>query len=250
MKSRMILSIGFRGSRRTAGTAVLMFAALISCAFLISGCNIVRNVEPPENTALPDAGETASGTEQTPFVTQTKSAEPIPVTPLPGTPEDLLNDAEYPVTEELKLELDRLLNIYGRTVEGIYNVFNDPAEGAPVFYYDSDDKTVRFPGCFELAAYMLEEWHGVCYHFASLTCYLLREAGFEAVLIYGYRPYDNALHYWTMVRTDQGWYHFDPLHKHMLLTDRQKSGEDSVGRNAVVWQQGIWPESANEPYGG
>lgn len=172
----------------------------------------------------------------------------LSVSPIPETPTDPLDPANYPLTPELEAELKNLLDAYGYSIEGIFNIIEKPKRGYPRFYYDYDDKLYVLPGYYELASYILKEGHGVCYHYAALTCYLLRTAGYNACVIYGYRPADNALHYWTMVETPKGWYHFDPLHHQMLLTDEQKNSDKYTGGNGIVWQQGVWPRTPEEFY--
>ena len=242
------------GKNRARALAVLLALTVIAGAFAV-GCGRVR---PGGHTALPeetehafetripepteDPGETASST---PHVT--KGPE-LPVTPLPDTPGDPLNPANYPLSPNLDAKLKELLDAYGYSIQGIFNAIEKPKRGYPHFYYDNEDRLDTLPGYMELAEYILNEGHGVCYHYAALTCYLLRAAGYEACVIYGYRTADAALHYWTMVKTEKGWYHFDPLHHQMLFTDEQKSSPYYTGGNDLVWQQGVWPETPKEFY--
>ena len=172
----------------------------------------------------------------------------LPVTPIPGTPADPLSPDIYKASGEVEKSVSDILALYGPTLEGIFDIFNKSKQGAPHFFYDTGDYLSKLPSFSELAAYMLNNRHGVCYHYAALTYYLLRAAGYDACIIWGYRPADMAIHYWTMVKTDRGWYHFDPLHRQMLLTDAQKRSDDYTGGNGLIWQSGIWPESATESF--
>ena len=232
-------------------TAAIVTAVLVS----LTGCGIISyfidpGTEPTViNTATPgpSAAEEATDGDITEAPQQT-GTDPA-VTPLPLTPEDPMDPANYPLTSAIKSGTKRLLDVYGRSFEGIYNIVNDPGRaGTPYFHYDYDDALTSLPGYEVLAEHILNEGHGVCYHYAALTYYLLRECGYNACIIHGYRVVDNALHYWTMVETDQGWYHFDPLHHQMLLTDFQKSSDDYTRGNGLSWEAGKWPESAKAFY--
>ncbi len=235
----------------------LMITITISSITLLSACNfripsrpkrtgVVNTADPngptpPPTPAATDA--TPGGSEQTPEYF-------AKVTPLPQTPEDPLSPENYPMPETFKTQLKDLLNHAGgaNIYEKVYNIFNTASFQRPFFYYEYDDALTTLPGYLELAEYMMKNKHGVCYHYASLTCYLLRAAGMNACVIHGYRGVDEALHYWTMVETDQGWYHFDPLHHQMLLTDAEKSSDEATRGNGIIWQPGVWPATPETGY--
>ena len=198
------------------------------------------------------AGPLQTGTGEPtdpPEPTATRGPE-LPVTPLPQTPDDPFASDTYPYPPELETAVRQLLKVYGTSLQSIYNAVNNKNPRRPYFYYDYGDMLDAMPGYDKLAQYILENGHGVCYHYASLTYYMLREAGYNACIIYGYRESDMALHYWTMVETENGWYHFDPLHRQMLLTDAEKSSDEFTGGNGLTWQAGVWPRSATVPYSG
>lgn len=171
-----------------------------------------------------------------------------------GTGKTPQNDVKTPETEErwddgqdypepgesFKEQIRDILAKYGTSIDGIYNFINNE-DPEYMIYYDDNDKTDDIPPYNELAEYIMTRGHGVCYHYASLTYYLLKEAGYEALIIHGYRNSDNALHYWTMVKVNGKWYHFDPLHHQKLLTDSEKHGEIKTRGNGLTWEQGIWP---------
>ena len=238
---------------KTAACAALC-AVLTACGAEYSGRPDGRGTEVPEPTkavvtAAPSGAQT--GAPQ-PTATQSATRGPeLPVSPLPQTPEDPFDPASYPALDaDTQAKLKKLLNYYGTSFESVYNAINNRNPRRPYFYYDYDDALDTLPGYDALARYILEKGHGVCYHYAALTYYLLREAGYNACIIHGYREIDTALHYWTMVETEYGWYHFDPLHRQMLLTDAQKSSDFFTDGNGLTWQAGIWPRSATRPYPG
>ena len=78
----------------------------------------------------------------------------------------------------------------------------------------------------DMAVYALRYNRGACYHFAALTYYMLRAAGYEAMIINGSGldttgdgvP-DAAEHYWNLVKVDGVWYHYDTLQNMYLKTD-------------------------------
>ena len=220
----------------------IVFAALTACTL---------PVEPAVPTSVP-SGSNRGTAAPAPTDTENVTRGPeLPVSPLPETPEDPFDPAACPpLSAETQAKIQKLLNYYGTSFESIYSAINNRDPRRPLFYYDYDDALNTLPGYDELARYILDEGHGVCYHFAALTYYLLRAAGYNACIIHGYREMDMALHYWTMVETEYGWYHFDPLHRQMLLTDEQKSSDEYTDGNGLVWQAGIWPRSATLPYPG
>ncbi|MBO4325735.1 MAG: transglutaminase domain-containing protein [Clostridia bacterium] len=233
--------------------AVLLCALIAAIMVFSTGCRELIDwlIEPDTTgarvTATPDKDALPTNNNGGPD----HGYEPL-VTPLLNTPADPMAPENYPLPDEFRDELTLLLSrASGNTVfKKIYNIVNDPNGRTPLLYYEHDDLLNEFPGYLELAQYLLKNCHGVCYHFASLTCYLLRVSGYEAYVIHGYRYDDLALHYWTVVKTDKGWYHFDPLHHQMLLTDAQKSSNEATRGNGLTWQAGIWPESSKEIYNG
>ncbi len=250
---------GRAGKKRAVLTtaAAALTAAVMSFCALLTACTLPG--EHPELTADPSGSESSTVTAApyetgaplpTGAETVTRGPE-LPVSPLPETPEDPFDPAAYPpLSSETQAKIQKLLNYYGTSFASIYNAINNRDARRPYFYYDYDDALNSLPGYDELARHILDEGHGVCYHFAALTYYMLRAAGYNACIIHGYREIDMALHYWTMVETEYGWYHFDPLHRQMLLTDAQKSSDFFTDGNGLTWQAGIWPRSATRPYPG
>jgi len=234
------------GSCHGKNSAVLagLTLAVFICGML-SGCGLMQFIVPADpsgtsNAASETAKATGSGTD--PNDPADPTAEVFPVSPVPGSPEDPLDPATYPENEELEALTAEIVKKYGGSLEDIYNFINNKVRGGGYgLSYDYGDKLTELPGYDELALYMLKKGHGVCYHYAALTYYLLRAAGYNACIIYGYRTCDDALHYWTMVETESGWYHFDPLHHQMLLTDAEKSSDDATRGNGLAWKQGVWP---------
>ena len=238
--------------------ALILLSLLTSCHIIsidifggptdIAGASFTpRPSDQAEHTGNIDSR--TPGPEDTASADITRGPEP-PVSPIPDTPYDPMSPDNYPMPDDFKARLTSVLNrargdnIYSK----IYSIMNNGSASTPFFFYDYDDMITEFPGYLELAQYMLQKGHGVCYHYASLTCYLLRAAGHEAYVIHGYRTEDYALHYWTIVKTDQGWYHFDPLHHQMLMTDAEKSSDDATSGNGITWQAGVWPETPKNDY--
>ena len=114
-----------------------------------------------------------------------------------------------------------------------------------LYYNAADMPKGDLPENAALAWHLLETGKGVCYHFSALTYYLLTEAGYEALLIAGLRKTDDAPHRWTMVRTEEGWYHFDPQHGQKLLTDSQKQSSAYLRGDAMYWEAGTYPITPN-----
>ena len=216
--------------------------ALIVCLSL-SGCNVSSFVQgdtvhvPPVGRQTEQSGYTAGPSDPT-----AAPEDSFPVSPVPGSPKDPLDPGSYPENAELDALVSQIISAYGGSLENIYDFVNNKvSDGGYGLSYDYGDKLTLLPGYDELALHILKTGHGVCYHYAALTYYLLRAAGFDACIIYGYRVSDEALHYWTMVKTPEGWYHFDPLHRQMLLTDAEKSSDEATRGNGLSWEQGIWP---------
>lgn len=252
-KSAMLPSVltSVLTAAKTAACAALC-AVLTACGTEYSGRPDGRGTEVPEPTnAVVTAAPYETGAPLPTEAENVTRGPELPVSPLPETPEDPFDPAAYPpLSSETQAKIQKLLNYYGTSFASIYNAINNRDARRPYFYYDYDDALNSLPGYDELARHILDEGHGVCYHFAALTYYLLREAGYNACIIHGYREIDTALHYWTMVETEYGWYHFDPLHRQMLLTDAQKSSDFFTDGNGLTWQAGIWPRSATRPYPG
>ncbi len=137
-----------------------------------------------------------------------------------------------------------ILDKYGATIDGIYAYINNDDPLDRLFYNAADMVEAPLPEPSDLALHILDTGKGVCYHYSALTYYLLQEAGFEAILITGARKTDGAPHRWTMVRTEKGWYHFDPQHYQKLLTDEQKSSNTYLRTDAMEWNREAYPKTA------
>lgn len=184
---------------------------------LLSGC------QAQPSTILPT---------QTPTTTPTPTTMTIP-TPTPETTESVV-----------RTRCREILAKYGATIDGIYAYINNKDPLDRLYYNAADMLEPPLPEPAELALHILDTGKGVCYHYSALTYYLLQEAGFEAILITGARKTDQAPHRWTMVRMEDGWYHFDPQHYQKLLTDAQKSSSTYLRGDAMEWNRTAYPETA------
>lgn len=186
-----------------------------------------------------------ASTQEAAHVSPTQSATPAKTVTQAPTPTRIPTPTSTPeTTEELvRRQCREILQVYGATIDGIYAYINNRNPLQQLYYNAGDMPTGDIPEAEELAYHILESGKGVCYHFSALTYYLLQEAGFEAILITGARLTDGAPHRWTMVKTEKGWYHFDPQHHQKLLTDAQKQDALYLGGNAMCWDESIYPKT-------
>lgn len=192
-------------------------------------------------TPAPQTTPSAESDIQTP--TQTPTLVPTP-TPTP-TPLATPTSTPTPITTEYKVQMRcrEILQEYGATIDGIYAYINNKDPLQRLYYNAAEMPKGEIPNADELAWHLLETGKGVCYHFSALTYYLLTEAGYEAILITGLRQTDNAPHRWTMVHTEEGWYHFDPQHRQKLLTDSQKQSTAYLRGDAMYWEADTYPKT-------
>ena len=224
--------------------SVLLLLSII----LLAGCqqkpgtilpNETQSIAPAPTATLHRAPSPTPTREPTQAPTATLSPTPTP-TPTP-TP------APTPIPTEtlVRARCREILDKYGATIDGIYAYINNTDPADRLYYNSRDMLNPPLPEPGELALHILTTGKGVCYHYSALTYFLLQEAGFQAVLITGARQSDNAPHRWTMVRTEEGWFHFDPQHYQKLLTDEQKSSTSYLGGDAMEWDRSAYPETGN-----
>lgn len=229
--------------RKTVKFLTLTVCILVTVCILTSCGHFTGKVRPtsePDETDIP--GERTTYPPDVPYYTTPPSEEggpSIPVSPVPMADNDG-NAGE--IRDKLSDYCRKILKKYGSSIDNIYDYMNNSSPKDKL-YYDAEDSLNELPSYEELAVYLYEKGHGVCYHFASLTYFLLTEAGYEAYIIHGYRNYDVALHYWTMVKVDGKWYHFDPLHHQHLLTDSEKASDEATRGNGITWEKNRWPET-------
>jgi len=116
------------------------------------------------------------------------------------------------------VKLKSILEKNGSEIEDIYNYVRGN------FRYKRMDKSSDE----EMIIYFLNYRRGACYHFATMTDYLLRAGGYESMVINGDGldttgdgvP-DASEHYWTLVKIDGEWYHLDALQGQYLKTDKE-----------------------------
>lgn len=208
---------------------ILLFVLCSGCA----GTPVATSI--PTHTSKPaEYTPTCTPTFTPPSATAVVTASTAMPTPTPT-----------PITTEYKVRIRcrEILQEYGATIDGIYAYINNKDPLQRLYYNAADMPKGEIPNIADLAWHMLETGKGVCYHFSALTYYLLIEAGYEAILITGLRKTDNATHRWTMVRTEAGWYHFDPQHGQKLLTDSQKQSASHIGGDAMYWADGTYPKT-------
>ncbi len=207
---------------------------------LCVGCASTPPVSPaPTMAPTHETTQTVSPTS-TPSNTTTATATTTATIPVPtSTPTPTPMTTEYKV----RMRCREILQEYGATIDGIYAYINNKDPLQRLYYNSADMPKGEIPDADELAWHLLETGKGVCYHFSALTYYLLTEAGYEAILISGLRKTDNAPHRWTMVRTEAGWYHFDPQHRQKLLTDSQKQSASYIGGDAMYWAEDTYPKT-------
>lgn len=213
----------------------LCVVVILISAIGLWGCTNSKSVpaSTPEITHIPPTILATSTTTVTQVPTPTSTPTSAPTsTPTPETTED-----------KVRQQCREILQQYGATIDGIYAYINNRNPLQQLYYNAGDMPAGEIPEAAELAYHILESGKGVCYHFSALTYYLLQEAGFEAILITGARLTDGAPHRWTMVKTEKGWYHFDPQHHQKLLTDTQKQDSFYLGGNAMCWEESTYPRT-------
>ena len=129
-----------------------------------------------------------------------------------GLPRDNVN------SDSLQSKLEQIIQDNGSGIEDIYDFVRSNIR------YKRIDKTTPD----EMVLYALNYRRGACYHFAYLTEYLLKTAGYEAITIYGLGLdtdgdgiRDASEHYWNMIKLDGVWYHYDTLQGRYLLSDSE-----------------------------
>lgn len=91
----------------------------------------------------------------------------------------------------------------------------------------------------EMAARAFKYRSGACYYYASLMYYLLNRAGYEVYIIQGESDPDNE-HWWNLVKTPEGWRHFDatPFHDHDYLYG---ATDEETAEYMSKWDKSLYP---------
>ncbi len=158
---------------------------------------IVSAVSNSENTSLEPSQTSSSGTEPTP------GTDPPPT----DTPNTEPPGPEYDPAEKEKLD-----NACRKVLADITNDDMTPAEKAEkIFLYVNH--RIRYVSTSEKknwvsAAYTgYTQKKGDCYNYFALSKELLTLAGIDSIDLY--RVGGKSDHYWQLINTGDGWYHFD-----------------------------------------
>lgn len=131
-------------------------------------------------------------------------------------------------TATLPVVADDWLFDNGTSISAIFNY-------AKAMYYATTPKL----SVEEMAVRAFKLRSGACYYYASLMYYLLDRAGYDVYIIQGEsRP--NNEHWWNLVRTSEGWRHYDatPFRDHDYLygtTDAQ------TAKYMTKWDRSKYP---------
>lgn len=94
---------------------------------------------------------------------------------------------------------------------------------------------------------------GDCYIYNATAVYLIQKLGYDVVTVS--KKHSATVHYWLLVNTSQGWYHFDCYTKKgidcFLLTDKQvkKKSVEELGDSAYYrFDEQDIPKRATEEY--
>ena len=129
-----------------------------------------------------------------------------------GLPLDNINE------NSLDARLEDILDKNGRDLEDIYNFVRQN-----ITY-----KRIEKASDEEMVIYALNYRRGACYHYAALSHFLLKAAGYEVQTIKGAGLDVNGdgipdadEHYWNLVMVDGKWLHFDALQGQFLKNDEE-----------------------------
>lgn len=113
----------------------------------------------------------------------------------------------------------------------IYKMYDDILYAMDYRTCDEEDRET-------MAAYMLRFRRGACYQRAALMCCLLERMGYDTIYASGTIPmYDDTIHRWTMVKTEEGWRHIDATPvwgpDYYMATDAEM--------DVFVWDESAYP---------
>ncbi len=117
-----------------------------------------------------------------------------------------------------------------------------------ISYVDSDYKE-----SWEGAAYIaFTKRQGDCYMYFAAAKALLTQAGFENVDVIK-KDTSHSKHFWNMVNTSQGWYHFDTTnfrsgYKFCLVTDKELDAYSKKHKESHNRDKSLYPATSEKDY--
>lgn len=117
-----------------------------------------------------------------------------------------------PTRDNFDYYISELVKAYASTPETIFQYIRSN------YKYKKTDKS---GDSIDDALHILNYRKGACYHFAALSYHMLKAAGYETIIIHGDGLYNAPEHYWTMVKINGKWYHYDALQNQYMKTDKE-----------------------------
>ncbi|MBP5291478.1 MAG: transglutaminase domain-containing protein [Lachnospiraceae bacterium] len=109
-------------------------------------------------------------------------------------------------------------------------------------YVDSSDKS----SWVNAALSMIDTRKGDCFSYFAVAKALLENAGFETVDVEK-SNIEHSRHYWSLVKIDDGWYHYDTTPRHgdgdyfCMVTDAQLTEYSAANGDSHIWDKSLYP---------
>jgi hypothetical protein len=109
-------------------------------------------------------------------------------------------------------------------------------------YVDSSDKS----SWVNAAISMIDTRKGDCFSYFAVAKALLENAGFETVNVEKSNT-EHSRHYWSLVKIDDGWYHYDTTPRHgdgdyfCMVTDKQLADYSAANGDSHIWDKTLYP---------
>ncbi|MCL1975615.1 MAG: hypothetical protein FWG61_05590 [Firmicutes bacterium] len=153
----------------------------------------------------------------------------------------VLNVSQKQVYEMANILLKEIINTYMSPYEKAYAIYMWVRNH--IFYINTSPKEDS-----NIAAYSgLKDRRGDCFVYACVAQLLLTTAGIDNTLVHRI-PSARVCHYWNLVNTGEGWYHFDSTpHQNggdcfMLTEDQAQALAKIRGKDYYSYDTSLYPE--------
>lgn len=109
-------------------------------------------------------------------------------------------------------------------------------------YVDDSDKS----SWVRAALSMIDTRKGDCFSYYAVAKALVENAGFETVDVVKSNT-EHSRHYWSLVKIDDGWYHYDTTPRHgdgdyfCMITDAQLEAYSKEHEDSHNWDKSLYP---------
>lgn len=148
-------------------------------------------------------------------------------------------DALFLMADEILAEITEPQMSQLEQAEAIYNWTK-----RHISYVNHSDKTSWIDGAWQ----GVTQGSGDCFNYFATAKLLLTRAGISNMDVIK----TTGSHFWSLVDTGDGWYHFDTTQRKsggefFMLTDAELTAYSNQHRNTHVWDQAIYPATPEVP---